>query len=95
MEIEVNGKKVVLRDKVCASRGAYDLMLKIREVKTIEDASFEDQVALMRLLIESWELDGDPAKTETYEKIDLFAEFFPLIGICLEHLNKIASPSKN
>lgn len=74
MQIEITGKKVVLKDSIPLSEG-YDLLGLILE-GTNKD--MKTMVPIMMKVIESWEFDGDPNNKESYEQLDVLGVVIPL-----------------
>lgn len=96
MEIVVNGKKVVLRNRLSAKLG-WDVLINKADVlgKNWKDIQFDDLAALLSVAVESWELEGDPSDISVYANLDMFDEFVPLAMCLSEWLNTRMQPSKN
>lgn len=52
----------------------------------VDSGDFYDHVALCRLVIESWDLEGDPTAQASYEELDTFGEVPQLIRGVAEHV---------
>jgi hypothetical protein len=78
----IDGKEVVFRDKLPA-RQWWDLFPKVTEIESgdsfLEKFGWDDAVALVKSLVESWEFDGDPGDAVSYELLD-FADMLSLVG---------------
>ena len=48
-------------------------------LKATEGGKLADQIALVRLLIESWGFEGDPSDAAAYGDLDIFEELLPVI----------------
>jgi len=96
VEITVNGKRVVLRDKIEAKRG-WNVVVMKSDVFTrgLAGLTFEDVAALGTVAIASWEFDGDPAIVESYAELDLVTEFIPLTKELGNWLGAKFNPPKN
>ena len=97
MDITINGKRVTLRDKIPARLGWDAIVLKLEALqgKDIRDMAFDDLAAIMAVAVESWELDGDPASTDSYAALDLATEFIPLSNALGPWLTARFSTPKN
>ncbi len=74
MEFQVAGKKVVLRERITLGEG-YDILgLTAR----VDNEDFRTTVPVMIKMIESWEFDGDPSESASYDEMDVFTEFLPI-----------------
>jgi len=93
VEIEVKGKKVVLRDKMPA-KANWDLFQNFERFASGE-LDFDRIVDLLSRVVESWELEGDPHDTATYEEMDLFSEMMPLVSALSEIVSTWTESSKN
>jgi hypothetical protein len=103
VEITVNGKKVVLRDKVEARY--FDAVMQL--VDAVTDTTrkklsfmpipltFEELVALGRIAVLSWEFEGDPKDAESWASLDLPEELIPLVVKMSEWLGAKFKPPKN
>ncbi len=69
MQIEVNGKAVVLRDDV-AVKDHEALYRKLREFGL--ETSWEERMAILPKLVESWGFDGNPQDPAAWEGLDVF-----------------------
>ncbi len=94
MEVEINDKKVVLREKLPAKE-CYDLLAIIRKAADTSDISYDDQVKVFTTVVESWEFDGDPKDPGAYAELDLLTEFVALDSAVGEHLRDRWLGSKN
>lgn len=93
MEIEVNGKTVVLRTKLPA-KANWDLMKKFENFNPAE-LEFDEVADVIKRFVESWELDGDPKDTDSWEDIDMFTELFPIVKAVTEFIGQASGGSKN
>ena len=71
MEIVVNGKKVVLREKYPVRDFEH---LRREFAKITVDSGWQERAAVNRSFVESWEFDGDPADPESWGDLDMFTE---------------------
>lgn len=74
--LEVAGKRVWLKERLPLKDGAKIVGL----AQAINDQDLESAVPLFKLLIERWEFDGDPAEDASYEDLDIFSVFLPLVA---------------
>lgn len=93
-EIEINGKKVVLRDKLPA-KANYDMLGNAAQVIEGAFKDFDKGVAFIQRFVVSWEFDGDPADPASYEDLDLTSEMLALVGECGNALNRGTAKLKN
>ena len=93
MELDINGKKVVLKAKLPA-KANWDL---IQNFDRFAEGTLEfDKVAdLLARIIDTWELEGDPHDPVSYEALDLFSEMMPLMGALGEFVTQKAVAPKN
>lgn len=94
MEIDVRGKKVVLRDRIPAREGwpLRDLVLRGAQGERL---SFDEEAQALSYMVESWEFDGDPREAESYAGLDL-AEFLTLAREAAKNFREILTgPAKN
>ena len=94
MEIEINGKQVVLREKMPAKE-CYDLLAIVRKAAATGDIGYDEQVQVFTTIIESWEFDGDPKDPEAYAGLDLLPEFVALDSAVGDYLRAKWLGSKN
>lgn len=96
MELIINDKKVVLRDRLPARQG-WDVIVNKASVlqKAWNEIDFDDLAALLAVAVESWEFEGDPSDAASYANLDLLSEFVPLVSNLGEWLNARFSASKN
>lgn len=96
MDLTINGKKVVLRDRLPARLG-WDVIVTKSGVlqKSWNEIDFEDLAALLSVAVESWEFEGDPGDAASYASLDLLSEFVPLVSSLGEWLNARFGASKN
>ncbi len=96
MDIQVNGKRVTLRDKIPAKLG-WDIVITKAGIlsKAWHEVLFEDLALLLTVAVESWELEGDPSNAKTYEDLDLLTEFVPLTTAVGDWLNSRFGTPKN
>ena len=96
MELTINGKRVVLRDRLPARLG-WDVIVTKAGVlqKAWNEIDFDDLAALLSVAVESWEFDGDPSAAGSYASLDLLTEFVPLVSRLGEWLNSRFGASKN
>ena len=98
MDITINGKRVTLRDRIPARMGWEGIIVKVEQIQKegdIKNIPFDDEASLLTIAVESWELDGDPAKVESYGSLDLVREFVPLANEVVEWLKVTFSTPKN
>ena len=103
MDIQINGKRVTLRDKIEARW--FDELLEL--VEAFNDTTrkklsfmpiplkFTELVKLGQMSVESWEFDGDPKENESWARLDLTLELLPLITQLSEWLGSKFKPPKN
>lgn len=94
MDTKVNGKKVVLRERMPAKE-CYDLLAIIRKASDTGDITYDEQVKVFTTIVESWEFDGDPNDPDAYAEIDLLTEFVALDSAVGEYLRDRWLGSKN
>jgi hypothetical protein len=96
VELVINEKKVVLRDKLPAELG-WNIIVKKANIlgKNWSDIEFSDLALLLSVAVESWELDGDPHDPAVYADLDMFKEFMPLATQLDAWVNQNMSPAKN
>jgi hypothetical protein len=96
VELVINEKKVVLRDKLPARLG-WDVIVTKAGVlqKSWNEIEFDDLTALLAVAVESWEFDGDPGDPKSYTDLDLLTEFVPLVSKLGDWLNTRFGASKN
>ena len=81
-EIQVAGKKVVLRERF-PLRTHGDVVGLLRDVNL---SRMETVLPLAIKTIESWEFEGDPAKEGSYQEMDAVSELWPLFRGVQEHI---------
>ena len=86
-ELEINGKKVILRDKLPA-KDSWAILEFMRKGSEDEEPSFEEEAHLLSVTVLSWEFEGDPSNSESYADLDLFREFLPLRNAVSTYLNR-------
>jgi len=81
MEITVNGKKVVLRERypVREFEKLYKLFAEITP-----QSGWEQRAKINSQFVESWELDGDPSDPESWGDLDMFTESLAIEKAILE-----------
>ena len=87
----VNGKKVTFKAKL-PLREARSLP-KLLAATAADD--YDSQIAVMVILIDSWDYDGDPSDPKSYEDMDILSEIVPLSKLCVEYLSAKSGDSKN
>jgi hypothetical protein len=96
VDIQINGKRVTLRDKIEARRGWNTIVAKADVYsKGLSGLAFEDVAALGVVAISSWEFDGDPGNIESYASLDLVLEFMPLTNELGKWLGERFAPRPN
>lgn len=73
MIVDVNGTEVVVRTKVPA-RDGYKLMPIVEKCSgdfEFAKLSYEDMTAIINVLVESWDFEGDPGTEEGVGDLDL------------------------
>jgi hypothetical protein len=70
MEITVNGKRVILRDRLSAREG-WPLRALMAKAAREGDLSFEEEAQALSAVIESWDFPGDPHDVESYAELDM------------------------
>jgi len=96
MDIEINGKRVTFRDKIEAQTGWDNIVRRIDRLSGgFEKLEFEDIAALGVTAVQSWELEGDPSKVESWASLDLVTEFMPIARELSEWLSAKLNPPKN
>ena len=103
MDIEINGKRVTIRDRIEARY--FDELLRLVDALTDTkrpkmaflpvNLSFDEVVSLGQLAVSSWEFDGDPKDTESWARLDMPTEFIPLLQEMGKWLGEKFSPPKN
>ena len=103
MDIEINGKRVVIRDKIEARY--FDTLLRLVDALTDTkrpklaslpvNLSFDEVVSLGQLAIESWEFDGEINDPESWARLDMPSEFMPLLIEMGQWLGAKFNPPKN
>ena len=95
MEIEVSGKKVVLRDHLGA-RAGWNLMQKAvsKGQQGQGMRPLEDVIEELTLMVESWDFDGDPTDPKVYEALDFF-EVWDLSAALQAYFQNRFNKSKN
>lgn len=86
-ELTIVGKKVVLKD-------SFTMEYFSDIFKLLTDANQMDlrsQVPLATRVIESWEFDGDPSDSASYEKLDVLKVVIPLFRKIMRHVNELMS----
>ena len=94
METTVNGKNVVLRERLPAKE-CYDLLAIVRKAATTGDIGYDEQVKVFTVIVESWEFEGDPKDPEADADLDLLTEFVALDNVVGEYLRERWLGSKN
>lgn len=87
-ELTVNGKQVVLRDRLPAKHSWKILEL----LRKGSEASFDEEALLLSITVLSWEFEGDPSAPESYVDLDLFSEFLPLARTASRYLVERLTP---
>lgn len=80
----IGGKAVHLKRRVPLKDG-HNL---INLLQACGSNDFYDQVAIMRLMIESWEFPGDPSAVESYEALDIYDEIMPMASFVVQHVQQ-------
>lgn len=103
MDLQINGKKVVLRDKIEARY--FDSVLQLVDALTDSTRkklsfmpialSFDELVVLGKISVLSWEFEGDPKEAESWACLDLPEELMPLVAQMSEWLGAKFNPPKN
>ena len=93
MEITINGKRIVLREKLPA-RENWDFFQKMNFPQGT-DLTFEQAVGLAQRYIKEWDFEGDPTDVESYADMDLPSELLPIINAVTARLNEALGTSKN
>lgn len=94
-EITVNGRRVVLRERLPA-RECWPLIETLRvSQREGREMTYDEEVRAMATLIESWEFEGDPHDPSAYEALDLFEEYLPLSGAIGANLIERMTGAKN
>ena len=75
MEVTINGKRVVLRERFPTRE--YD-QLRQQFMAIDADTPWDKRANTLRAFVESWEFDGDPDDVEAWGDLDLFLETIPL-----------------
>jgi len=97
VEVTVNGKRVVLRDKI-TTRDWDGIKAKWDELSELgfDKAPWQKRVALFQSFVESWEFAGDPQDVDAWGDLDRFDEELPLQeAIFLKFLQPKFERSKN
>lgn len=92
-ELNVNGRKVVVRDYMPAGDN-WDVLphlLAFSGGKYDRDT----MVGLLTRAVESWEFDGDPSDPAVYAKLDMFSEMVPLLNVFIGWIGKRLAEAKN
>ena len=95
-EIDVNGKKVTLAERLPAAKHfAVPRML----FTPIGDLPFDKQVGPLVGVVESWEFAGDPNTLQAWGELDAFTELVPLWNALadywLDRVNALSERQKN
>jgi hypothetical protein len=94
---EVNGKRVTFLAsfKMKQTRGLTEAMSK----SGADDVDDANKIEVLRLTIDSWEFEGDPHLAASYDDLERFNEFYPLIKAAGEYITErmgvLATNSKN
>lgn len=86
----INGKRVTLRERIPLRDGHRIPAL----LQACADGDLNTQVAVARLVIESWEFPGDPSDAESYQELDTFSEVIPLMTWVAERVQARATVPK-
>ena len=101
MQVTINGKQVVLRDKISGARGwrAMQTLMRLSrlsdETAIMDILGYDDAVALCSAVIETWEFEGEPSDAASYEALDVPLELIPLLSDVVLHLGARTDASKN
>lgn len=95
MEITVNGKAVVLRDRMPAAEFHHLRKEMIRQATAGEEVPWDERAKLLKEFVVSWEFDGDPKEVESWGQLDLFSEFIPLERAIGESIAERITNAKN
>jgi len=96
VDIQINGKRVTLRDKIPARLG-WDIVITRANIlqKAWHEIDFRDLASLLSVAVESWEFEGDPKDAASYDNLDLLTEFVPLTNQLGQWLNDRFGAPKN
>jgi hypothetical protein len=83
-QFDVNGKVVTFRRSypLAENRG----LLKAWSATKSDDAA--TYVPLWKIMVESWEFDGDPGDAKSYDALDVVREVWPLMSATLRFWNQ-------
>jgi len=73
-EIVINGKVVVFRESFPAGE-FHDLP---RQWAEADDLPFAERIVVFARFIESWEFEGEPSESKSWEALDAFREMAPI-----------------
>ena len=94
MQIEINGKKVVLRDRLPAQE-CWPVLASLRRGLAGQEPSFDEEAQVLAFVVEEWEFEGDPHDPTSYATLDLLSEFLPLDNAIGRYLAQKLGVAKN
>jgi hypothetical protein len=83
-DLTINDKHVRLK-RIVPLRDGHRLIALLAACASND---MDDQVAICRVMIESWDWPGDPATPEAYAGLDVFDEFLPLSAAVFAHVQQ-------
>lgn len=80
----INGKQMRIKRVVPLKDGHRLISL----LSACASNDMDDQVAICRVMIDSWDWPGDPSQADAYANLDIFDEFLPLSAAVLAHVQQ-------
>ena len=85
LERKVAGKAVVFRRQLTLANGGRELS-RLLAADRDGSNSWDINIAIMQIVVESWGLEGDPSQATSYEGLDLFEHLAPLWAATQEYI---------